>query len=134
MLVYVDTDIFLNYLLNRKNKLGRSLYPEAALFFQRVYSGDFKILISNKTLEELYANIELEQTRMLFEFLKDKIQKVNYTPEEVAEAKSIDPIDWKDALHALLARKHEASCLITRNMRHFKKFSHIIQPKFPCEL
>ena len=62
------------------------------------------------------------------------VQETREHVEEVAEAKSIDPIDWKDALHALLARKHEAGCLITRNMRHFKKFSHIIQPKFPCEL
>ena len=130
MLVYVDTDVFLNYILNRKNKQGKSLGEEAELFFSKVISTDLEILISRKVLEELYGQIEPNEVQMLFEFLKSKIRVVPYDKQDLLEAEQLDAENRNDALHAILARKHGADCLVTRNMKHFKKYSLIIKVKY----
>lgn len=137
ILLYVDTDIFLNFLLNRKNLYGYPLGPEAEEFFNKVFNYDINIVISTKVLEELYGQLQNPgQAQMLFKLLKskNKINVVEYSQEELKEAETLDAENRNDALHALLAKKHGAKYVVTRNMRHFSKFSHIIEPKFPKDI
>ena len=136
-LIYVDTDVILNFLLNRKNEYGKPLGPEAEEFFCKVFVSPFEILISRKTLEELYGTLhDTNKAKMLFEMLKSKqkLRIVQYNEEDLKEAESIDCENRNDALHALLARKNGAAFVVTRNMRHFRNFSHIIEAKFPKDV
>ena len=66
--------------------------------------------------------------------LKPKLKIVSASKEDEAEAQKIDSTDTADALHALLARKHGASCVITQNIQHFKKFNYILPSKRPSEI
>lgn len=136
-LIYIDTDVFLNFLLDRKNEYGKPLGPEAEELFNKVFFYDFEIVISTKVLEELYGELQDPgQAQMLINMLqtKKKLKIVKYTPDELEEANKLDRENRNDALHALLAKKHGAKYIITRNMRHFKNFSHIIEPKFPKDI
>ena len=137
MLVYVDTDIILNYLLDRKNRQGDSLGLEAEMFFIKIFLEDMQMIISTKTLEELYEELhDPGRAEMLFLMLKakNKLTIVIYTDQDLLNAEKLDPLNRNDALHAILAKSHGARYLVTRNMIHFKKFSSLIQPKFPYEV
>ena len=133
-LVYVDTNIFLDYFLDRKNTAGRSLGGLAWRFFHYVLRSDIQLLISRKVLEELYGALENPgQATFLFEMLKSnkKLRIIEHTPQELEQARQLDTENRNDALHALLAQKHGATYIITRNLKDFRKFSFLIEPKLP---
>lgn len=92
------------------------------------------IIISKKIKTELYPNIQGKESALLFSMLKPKLKIVSVAKEDEVEAKNMDPTDTADALHAILAKKYGATYLITQNMRHFKKFAHIIKPGLPSEI
>ena len=122
--LYVDTNIYLDFLLNRKNKLGVPLGPKAWNMFSKILFGDYVIMVSTKVLEEIEGEIkDFGKAKMLFEFLKLKIKKIPYTQDELDQAEKMDKEHRNDALHALLANKHGADYLVTRNTNDFKKFS-----------
>lgn len=58
----------------------------------------------------------------------------SYTPEELTEAETLDSENRNDALHAILAHKHRAKYVVTRNIKHLNKFKHLIAPILPEEL
>lgn len=121
MKIYVDTNIYLDYLLNRKNKYGKDLSRPAFNVFKRAAGCEFHILISNHRIRELRGIIDIADLTMLMKFLKKKIIKI----EDDTEGRG-------DELHACLAIKHGADAIVTRNIAHFKRFS--IQSNTPEEL
>jgi len=126
-LLYVDANVYLDFLLDRTNLQGAPLGPKAWRLFCRVASGDYLLLVSLKTLEEIQGELgDLSRMSMLFEILKHKIKKIEYSKEEVDEAERLDPLNHNDALHAILAHSHGADYLVTRNTCHFRKFSHLV--------
>jgi predicted nucleic acid-binding protein len=130
--IYVDANIYLDFLLARKNKQGIPLGPKAWNLFCRVAYEDYTLLVSLKTLEEIQGELkDLSKLKMLFEILKHKIKKIEYSNEELKEAQILDQENRNDALHAILANKHGAKYLVTRNTDHFKKFSHLIVLRLP---
>ena len=133
--IYIDTNIYLDYLLGRKNQFDKPLGPDALTLFHRAIGCEFKIIVSSKILEELYGNCSIDETRMLFAFLKKKLQIVKVTKEEVSQAKSMCVgAPYQDALHAILANKYKAEYLITRNMIHFNQYRSLIEPKYPSDI
>lgn len=121
MKIYVDTNIYLDYLLQRKNKYGTDLSKPAFDVFKRTVSCEFYILISNHIIHELRGIIDLNNLTMLMNFLKKKIIMI-----------SDDTKGKGDELHAYLAIKHGADLIVTRNKIHFQEFS--IQSNTPEEL
>ena len=121
MKIYVDTNVFLDYLLERKNKQGKDLSEPAFDLFRRTLSCKFHIIVSSHLIRELRGIVDLHDVTMLMTFLKKKIIKVE------------DEIKGKgDELHALIAIKCGADRIVTRNINHFKEFS--IQASTPEEL
>jgi len=121
MKIYVDTNIYLDYLLKRKNKFGKDLSKSAFNLFKRTIACEFHILILHHLIRELRGIIELNDLTMLINFLKKKIIKIN----DESKGKG-------DELHAYLAKKHGADIIITRNIKHFKDFS--IQANTPEQI
>ncbi len=121
MRIYIDTNVYLDYLLDRKNKRGKDLSKPAFEVFRRALNCEFYILISNHLIYELRGIADLKDITMLMCFLKKKILKIEGEPEGKG-----------DELHAQLAIKYSADVIVTRNINHFKKFS--IQAHTPEEL
>ncbi len=132
--IYIDTNVYLDYFLDRMSDTGRPLGQIAEAFFFRILAGDFIVLISRKVIEELYGNMEsIDSAKLLFKMLKDKkkLIQVDYDDEDLHEAERRDPLNRNVALHAILANRHKADFLVTRNKRDFVKCADLIQTKFP---
>jgi predicted nucleic acid-binding protein len=127
-LIYIDTNIYLNFLLERS-----TFAEEAFDIFKRAMRCEFEIIISSKILEELYGNIEFEKTKMLITMLKPKLRPVKISKEEIKEAKAMS-VHYQDALHALVAHRYHAEYLLTRNIKHFRQYSHLVKPVLPEDI
>lgn len=130
-LIYLDTNIYLDFLLTGR---PASFAEDAFQIFHRTIRCEFTIVLSKKIKTELYPNIQGKESALLFSMLKPKLYIVQATKEDEEEAKNLDSVDTADALHALLAKKYGATYLITQNMKHFRKFGHLILSKLPSEI
>lgn len=130
-LIYVDTNIYLDFLINGR---PRRKAEDAFSLFNRAIRCEFEILLSKKIKTELYPNIQGNESAMLFKFLEPKLRYIEPTSEDEEEAGKTDAKDTADALHAILAKKYGAAFLVTQNMRHFKKFNNIIASKLPSDI
>jgi len=133
MKIYCDTNIYMDFLLGRKDYL-RPLDEFAYQIFKRVDDGEFTLIISDHLLYELRNN--LEDANKITELLqplykKGRIIKVFKTKEDINQAKIISKEHWKDALHAILANKAKAVYLLTRNIQHYAGCEHLVEIKFP---
>lgn len=112
MKIYIDTNVYLDYLLKRKNKYGKDLSKSAFNVFKRTVACEFYIILSQHILNELHAHIKESDTRMLLKFLKKKTIPI----EDIKEYKG-------DEKHAILAENAGANLIVTRNKKHFYSFS-----------
>ena len=83
-LIYVDTNIYLDFLLDRHNEYGKYLGDDAFSIFNRAVHCEFTIVISYTVLDGLFRNYPSEKTMLLFAFLKKKLVKVIASNEEIA--------------------------------------------------
>ena len=129
MLLYFDTNVILDALLERKNKYGRDIsLPASKLLFQIVECKHY-IVISNWAKRELGKHIK--NVNSLFALIKPKMHTVNYTEEDVEEAKRRSPEHYEDALHGILAHKAGADFIVTRNVTDFRCVSDLIEARRP---
>ena len=128
---YFDTNIFLNFLWDEKNKSGIKLGNKAFKAFMKGISCNFEIIISSWTLYELKKKVSNEEIKNLMNLLKPKIIKVKHSLNEVSLAKKIEPSHYEDYLHVILAKKAFADAIITRD-RGFLRYS--IKVKLPEQI
>lgn len=131
--IYLDTNIYLDYLLERKNKQGDDLESKAFRIFERTISCEFIIITSPWLLHELHKYVNEYKTAMLFTFLKRKTVMIPITDEEIISAKSLSS-HYQDPLHAILAKKGNAELLITRDLKGFTSCKKIITVCLPEEI
>ena len=77
MLVYVDTNIYLDYFQNRQDRL-RPLGEFVFQFFRRSLKCEFEIVVSDFVLEELHKKVTIKQQEEFFKplYAKNKIHKI----------------------------------------------------------
>ena len=119
MLVYVDTNVYLDYFENRTDRL-RPLGEFAFQFFRRTEKCEFEIVVSDFVLEELSKRIDEKQQEEFFKplYRKEKIHEIKSTHKDKQKAMAVG-IHWQDSLHAILAKKAGAECVVTRNLDDF---------------
>ena len=118
MLLYVDTNVYLDYLLERENRAGDDLSNVAFQLFKRAADCEFRIVLSDAVLLELRSHIEPHKTTSFFTFLERKLDHVRTTAADRDAARRINT-HQADALHIVLARKAGADILVTRNITDF---------------
>ena len=135
MLVYVDTNVIIDLLLNRTNIFGKNLGDRAAVLLDLAVACKHFLLISDWTVRELRKNgIDLEQLQMLLGFLGKKVRTVITGEEDRVRARELDPDNYDDALHVVLALKAGADVIATRNLKHFVKYKRLIKSQLPENL
>ncbi|MBW2972837.1 PIN domain-containing protein [Candidatus Woesearchaeota archaeon] len=117
-LIYIDTNVYLDYLLGRNDRL-RPIGDFAFELIRRAVKCEFEILISELVIDELENNASEEQISQLLNFIKKKTVKLGITEEDILKSRQISRTDSEDALHYLLAKKGGAEFLVTRNIKHF---------------
>lgn len=130
MKLYLDTNIYLDYLLERTNLNEKDLSEYSYNIFKRSISCEFKIIISDLVLEELRKNIDPEKASFLFKLINNKLIKVKTIETDILESNKLSTY-YPDSLHIILAKKANADLIITRNL---KDFEHLFNSKLPEDI
>ena len=133
-LIYLDTNVYMDYFLIREDKL-RPLSDFAFELIRKTMSCEYRIVMSDWVLFELKKNnIPVGDINCLLKDLKelDKLVKVERGDEDIRKAKTFS--NWKDALHAILANKSGAVYLVTRNIGDYSGAHNLIKIKLPENL
>ena len=125
MLVYVDTNVFLDFLRDRDNEFGGDLGARAEKFFRRAREGEFDIVVSDWVKEELSNHLESGEERILFIMLEDSIVEASYSDEDWERAERIDEKEADDILHAVIADNVGADLVTTQNISDYGEVDFI---------
>jgi len=132
-LIYLDINIYMDYFLIREDRL-RPLSDFAFELIRKAIECQYRIAISDWVLFELEKRIPTERINTLLDDLKDlnKLVVVRKHNNDISRSKKYN--HWKDALHAILAKKCGAVYLVTRNIKDFTEVQDLIDVKFPENL
>lgn len=130
MMLYIDTNIFIDAAEGRKNKFGKTIGNPASDLFWKAAKCKYYLIISSWTLEELSK--KGENFLILFKLIKSKVNKAFYTQEDIKRANRHTL--WQDALHIIIAEKEKADFIVTRDFDHFLKIGTNIPIRKPEQL
>jgi len=133
-IIYVDTNIFLDALQNRINKIGKDIATPAAKLFLDSWSCKYYIAISTWTLKQIYNYIKTDKIYLLFNMIQKKIIPVEYNNLDIKRAKEKSSNNFDDALHIVLAEKIGSDFIVTRNINDFLRIGSNIPIKRPEDL
>jgi len=131
MIAYVDTCVFRDYIEMRRSNL-LPLFSFAEDFFMDGIGCKYHFMFSDWTSNQL-SLFENHPIKMgLFKQLEksEKILYVKVNERDLKMARAYDT-DYEDAVHACIAMNNNASCIITRNIRHFSCFENDILVRYP---
>lgn len=133
---YLDTCIWLDYFLDRKDKF-RPLGEWALMCIKQIKVDGGIILYSKVIIIELLSRISREDINRLFNIAREESNLIEVTVSDEQKKNAlvfskIKGLPFADALHSILARDNNA-ILVTRDI-HFEKLLNICQVKSPEEL
>jgi len=136
-LIYIDTNIYLDYLFERKDRI-RPLNEFAFLLLQKSISCKYTIIVSSLLTEELQYQNALSRVREIFKSCpKEKIVQCIAEIKDITLARHITATrktHFNDTLHAILANKKGAEFLVTRNIKDFIALQDIVKLVLPENL
>jgi len=132
-LLYVDTNVIMDAIEDRKNIFGNDIGTPAFKLFKEAISCKYHIIISAFTLYELRKKCKVDTT-MFFEVIKQKRIHVGYDKEDEGKARLLSESNFDDALHVVIAERENADCIITRNVDDFKAIRTKIPIRKPEQL
>jgi predicted nucleic acid-binding protein len=130
---YVDTNIWLDLHLNRRDKF-RPLGEWAFEFLNQAYHNGDEILYSDGVFMELLRVIDEEECMgLLKDFEARKVAQISGEQRREAEKLcSVRSLPLWDVLHAILARDNNA-VMVTRDA-HFLELMDLVEIKKPEDL
>ena len=136
--VYLDTNIYIDYFLNRIDKL-RPLGDFAFNLIKKIIMGEYKLIISDLVIIELERNGFEKQVKVLLEKLKEtnNLIFVISTKEDNLRTKNIvknRKTSFNDTKHAIVASKTKADYFVTRNIKDFEDLNDLVYPIYPESL
>ena len=133
--IYVDTNIWIDYWIDRKSGLI-PFGDFATQMFNRVLDCEFTIITSEYIISELKNNFKFELAPRLGVFKSANKLKVVPSQEGVFSlAKSLSEqrsLPFYDAIHVCMAKQEDA-ILITRD-KHFQLVNDLVSVSLPEEL
>ena len=130
--VYVDTCVFMDAILDRDSRSSRDLGTPAKSLFSQSAACQFRIIVSEWTLKELYKNIHEEEAKELFSKISHKIDYCEFSEKDVEQAKEISD-HWQDVLHGIIAEREDADSIVTRNLEDFRVLASV-DAKLPSQI
>ncbi|NPA86599.1 MAG: PIN domain-containing protein [Candidatus Diapherotrites archaeon] len=127
MLVYVDSNVLIDYLKNRSGP--EPYYKYAGWIVKLTVACKLYLAISDHAEKEVLKYVEREVWASFLEKLRQKVRRITVTDEDREEAMSIGSNNLPDALHAVLAARVGAEILFTRNLADFVDFALYLKNK-----
>lgn len=112
--IYVDTNIFLDAIEDRSGRNGRDWGTAAKSLFSKAQYGQFQVIVSDWTLEELYKKADHEEVKKILSNMGDNLIRCEYTEKQKKRAKEASN-HWQDYLHRIIAKEENADCIVTRD-------------------
>ncbi len=125
MKIYCDTNVFLDFMDDRYDKL-RPLGDFAFMLFKRGWECLFHLVFSDWNYEELRKFKSEEEINELLSYFenKKKLIRVSYTEKEKRDAMNKSS-HWQDELHMIIALREDCDSFVTRNVNDFSFSSRI---------
>lgn len=124
MKAFIDTNVLIDYLCKREN-----FYEDAKKVFALGLLGKYELVISALSVANImyvahkYGHNKVSNGLMkLFDF----ISIVDYTGAIAKDAVLLGWSDYEDATQYMMAKDAGCGCIITRNVKDFKKSELII--------
>jgi predicted nucleic acid-binding protein len=129
MKIYVDTNIFIDFIKENSSKRRAVLAYE---FFRKGWNCAFELIVSDWTRSELKRHVSEEDLTLLFNEFKsrNKLHFVFHSKEETEIAKNSN-FHWQDELHLMLAKKSGADLIVTRDRDFISYASQTFDIKLP---
>lgn len=134
-LIYLDTNIYLDYFENRNDYL-RPLGEFAFNLLRKTINCEFDILISSLLNDEIRANGYQKQMQELISVLevRHKVINVEISVKDKVNAAFLSKQHNKpfsDVLHYFIAKKNNAELFVTRNIKDFPTLDGYPEIVFP---
>jgi len=120
--IFVDSDILLDLLLKREPfdrfselLLEQSRSHQISLYTSTLILANVHYLIA----KDFNRYIAKEQLKVLSHI----IQMLPFEPDDIKMALDSEHIDFEDTIQFFIAKKHKCDLIISRNIKHYKKFS-----------
>jgi predicted nucleic acid-binding protein len=130
-LIYCDTNVYIDYFLDRRDRL-RPLGELAQSLFRRTFDCEFSIVVSDLILLELKNQGCIPSAYSLMNqlYLCGKLMLVEAVKDDKIIAQKLDA-HFSDAMHAAIAHRAGATCIVTMNMKDFAQIRSFIQSAEP---
>ena len=117
--ILIDTNIFLDIILKREKA------PDAYDALAKILKNHDTAIVSSNSLTDIYYVAKRflhseEVARAAVSFVADMTKVVPIEKVDINEAPDYDMPDLEDAVVAAVAKKCNAKCIITDNLKHFK--------------
>lgn len=134
-LIYIDTNIYLDYWENRIDKM-RPLGEFAYNVIKRAVNCEFVVITSDLVFKELGNWMNQQSINKIFENLKfskklEVAAAFDSEREKVMALANERGTGINDATHAVIAKRAGAKYLITRNIKDFENLSDFVQAILP---
>jgi predicted nucleic acid-binding protein len=116
MKIFVDTNIFLDLILRRKN------FHDALLIFNAVEKNLFSGMILDVTVLNIdyVAKKQVKDIKEFIRLINTNFNVAGVSNEMILQALEIQNNDFEDTLQYLSAKKHDCSCIITNDKSFYK--------------
>ena len=118
MKVFIDTNIFLDYIQQRPEG-----WKEAEIIFFLAIHGDIELLVSDLSIANMRyvtrKDIALEHFYAVMKGLRPFYHIVTLGSSVVDKAYQVETKDFEDALQYYAAEQAGADCVVTRNLKDF---------------
>jgi len=105
-LIYLDTNVYLDYLYDRTSKYIP--YGDFAhQLFEKSLSCQYLIVISDLVVDELNKYLSRKQVIDLIKYLRPKLKFTNVTSKDKMTSKTMN-LHYPDSLHVAIANHHNA--------------------------
>ncbi len=136
MRIYLDSNVFISLFERETGKNIRGLFVEAEVFFDKVVEEEHCIVLSDWFFTEVRKITYLTNEEIIGFFEKNNV-KIEVVPKmddyRVATKFSSLGIHSADAIHIALALHFKCDCIVTFNLKDFRKAEHLIRISEPGE-
>jgi len=120
--IFVDSDILLDLILKRNpfDKFSQLLLQQGSLLQLNLCTST--LILAN--IHYIIAkNFGKQIAKEHLKVLSGIIRMLPFEPDEVTNALNSEHIDFEDTVQFFIAQKHKCNLIISRNIKHYKKFS-----------
>lgn len=120
--IFIDSDILLDLLLTRapSNKFSE-------LLLQQGKDGKVNLHTSTLIIANIYylitKSFDKQIAKRQVKILITMMNMLAFEPDDITKALNSEHVDFEDTIQFFIAQKHGCDLIISRNIKHYKKFT-----------